>query len=61
MISELLDEFPILGWRTYLLNFLNAEIVDKNNLLVINTNTPPWEFYSYGLLGEEHDQDLFST
>ena len=27
IISELLDEFPILGWRTYLLTCLNDEIV----------------------------------
>ena len=30
MISELLDDFPILGWRPFLLNCLNDEIVDNN-------------------------------
>ena len=29
MISELLDEFPIRGWRTYLLNCLNDEILEE--------------------------------
>ena len=37
MISELLDDFPILGWRPFLLNCLNDEIVDNNNPSVTNT------------------------
>ena len=37
MISELLDEIPILIWRTYLLNCLNDDIVIKNNSAVRNT------------------------
>ena len=73
MISELLDDFPILGWRTFLLNCLNGEIVDKNNSSVKNTTTTcrevtyknniiaPKGFYYYGLPGEEHDQALMST
>ena len=29
MTSELLDEFTIRGWRTYLLNCLNDEILEE--------------------------------
>ena len=47
MISELLDEFSILGWRTYLLNFLNDEIVAKNNSLVASTTTACREVFKY--------------
>ena len=73
MISELLDEFPILGWRIFLLNCLNDEIADKNNSAVTNTTTTlrevtyrnniiaPQGCYYYGLPGEEHDQALIST
>ena len=58
MISELLDEFPLLGWRTYLLTCM-ADIISKwENTAVLNsagTHT-----YYYGMPGVEHDQDLFS-
>ena len=39
MISELLDEFHIRGWRTHLLKCLNDEILDAKYSAVINTNT----------------------
>ena len=61
MISELLDEFPILGWQNFLLTCLNDEIVHKTNLAVTNTISACLELYYYGLSVEEHDQDLFST
>ena len=61
MISELLNEFPILVWRTYILNCLNDEIVEKNNSAVTNTISACREWYYYGMPGEVHDQDLFST
>ena len=61
MISKMLDEFPILGWRKCLLTCLNDEIVDKKNSSVINTMSPCRDLYYYGLSGEVHDQDLFST
>ena len=61
MISELLDEFPIRGWRTYLLNCLNDEILDKQYSSVTNTIFACRYLYYYGLPGEEHDQDLFTT
>ena len=47
MVSELLDEFPILGWRTYLFTCLNDEIVVKNNSAVTNTTTACREVYKY--------------
>ena len=37
IISELLDEFPILGCRKSLINCLNDEIVDKDISVVTNT------------------------
>ena len=61
MISELIDEFPILRWRKFLLNCLIDEIVTKNNAEVTNTIFACRGLYYYGLPGEEHDQDLFST
>ena len=61
MISELLDEFPIRGWRTYLLNCLNDEILRKNNSVVTNTISTCRELYYYGLPGEVHDEAFFST
>ena len=41
MISELLDQFPIRGWRTHLLNCLNDEILNEKYSAVLNTNTAP--------------------
>ena len=61
MIIDLLDEFPIPGWRKCLLTCLNDEIVDKKNSAVINTMSPCRDLYYYGLSGGVHDQDLFST
>ena len=61
MISELIDEFPILRWRKFLLNCLNDEIVAKNNAEVTNTISACRGLYYYGLPGEKQDQDLFST
>ena len=61
MISELLDEFPILGWRTYLLNCLNDEIVREKNSAVANTITACQDVYYYGLHGQVHDQALIFT
>ena len=75
MINELLDEFPIIGWRTFLFNCLNDEIIDKMNLPVthMNTTTDTREtnynepittcrrLYYYGLPGQKHDQGLYST
>ena len=43
MISKLLDEFPILGWRIFLLNCLNDEIVQEKNSAVTNTISAPRE------------------
>ena len=39
IISEMLDDFPIRGWRTYLLHCINDEILDKKYSAEINTNT----------------------
>ena len=61
MISELLDEFTILGWRTYLLTCLTDEIVVKNHSAETNTISAYRELYYYRLPREEHDQDFFST
>ena len=61
MISELLDEFPILSWRKCVLNRLNDEIVVKKNSAVTNTISAFRELYYYGMTGEELDQDLFFT
>ena len=61
MISELLDEFPILGWRTYILNCLNDEIVEKKNSAAMNNTIACRELYYYRMPGEKHDQDLFSN
>ena len=61
MISELLNECPILGWRKSILTCLNDEIVEKKNSAATNTTTTPRELYYYGMPCEEHDQDLFST
>ena len=47
MISELLDDFPILGWRPFLLNCLNDEIVDNNNPSVTNTITDSRDVFIY--------------
>ena len=60
-ISELFDEFPILGWQTFLLNCLNDEIVVKKNSAVTNAVSACRELYYYGLPGEEHDQALISN
>ena len=51
MISDLIDEFPILGWRTYLLNCLIDEIEDKKNSAAMNKTTAPQRLYYYGLPG----------
>ena len=75
MINELLDGFPIIGWRTFLFNCLNDEIIDKMNSPVTNMNTTTdtretnynapittcRRLYYYGLPGQTHDQALFST
>ena len=37
-ISDLLDKFTIRGWRTYLLNCINDEILAKKYSPEINTN-----------------------
>ena len=47
MISELLDEFPIFGWRTLISNCLNDEIVVKKNSAVTNTISACQEVYKY--------------
>ena len=58
IISELLDEFPLLGWRTYLLTHM-ADIISKwENTAVLNS--ADLHKYYYGMPGVEHDQDLFS-
>ena len=51
MISELIDEFPILRWRKFLLNCLIDEIVTKNNKEVTNTIPACRRLYYYGLPG----------
>ena len=67
MISELLDEFPIRGWRKFLLTCLNDGIVHVKNSAAMNKTTAcrevytysafiaPRGFYYYGMPGEEHD------
>ena len=55
MISELLNECPILGWRKSILTCLNDEIVEKKNSAATNTTTTPREWYYYGMPCEEHD------
>ena len=47
MISEMLDEFPIRGWRIFLLTCLNDDIVDEKNPAAMNTTTAPREMYYY--------------
>ena len=61
MISELIDEFPILRWRKFLLNCLIDEIVTKNNKEVTNTIPACRGLYYYGFPGEKQDEALFST
>jgi len=61
IISELLDEFTILGWRTYLLTCLTDEIVVKNHSAETNTISAYRELYYYRLPREDNDQDFFST
>ena len=61
MISELLDEFPILSWRKCVLNRLNDETVVKKKSAVTNAISAFRELYYYGMTGEELDQDLFFT
>ena len=61
MIRELLDEFPILGWRTYLLTCMTDDISEKKNPAAMNMTGYPREVYYYGMPGVDHDQDLFST
>ena len=60
MISKLLDEFPILGWRTYLLTCMTDIISEWKNTAIMNTGDTR-DLYYYGMPGVEHDQDLFST
>ena len=43
MISEMLDDFTIRGWQTYLLKCLNDEILNAKYSEVINTNIAPRE------------------
>ena len=59
IISELLDEFPLLGWRTYLLTHMADYISKWENTAVLNY-PDTWNMYYYGMPGVEHDQDLFS-
>ena len=47
MISKLLDDFPILSWRKFLLNCLNDEIVVNKNSAAMNTTTGLQGFYYY--------------
>ena len=61
MISELIDEFPILCWRKFLLNYLIDEIVTKNNEELTNTISAYRGVYYYGLPGDEYDDALYST
>ena len=60
MIRELLDEFPILGWRTYILTCMTDIISERKNSAIMNTGDTR-DLYYYGMPGVEHDQDLFST
>ena len=58
MINELLDGFPIIGWRTFLFNCLNDEIIDKmNSPVIIGCGM----LYYYGLPGQKEDQALYSN
>ena len=61
MISELINEFPILRWRKFLLNCLIDEIVTKNNAEVTNTISACRGLYYYGFPDEKQDEALFST
>ena len=61
LISELIDEFPILRWRKFLLNCLIDEIVTKNNAEVTNTISACQGLYYYEFPGEKQDEALFST
>jgi len=47
----MLDEFPIRGWRTYLLNCLNDEILAKKYSAVMNAKSGRRDMYIFGLPG----------
>ena len=55
MIRELLDEFPILGWRTYILTCMTDIISEKKNSAAMNMTGSPRDLYYYGMPGVEHD------
>ena len=61
MINKLLDDFPILGWRTFFLNCLNDEIVVKNDSSQTNTLLNFRGLYYYGFPGGKQDEAFFST
>ena len=60
MIRELLDKFPIFGWRTYILTCMTDIISEWKNTVIMNTGDTR-DFYYYGMPGVEHNQDLFYT